>query len=377
MRVAFVISALTTGGAEMMLYKLVKALPRERIEPLVISLGGCGRPARLIEGVGVRVVGLGLDGRGGGGLLQAALSARRVLREFRPKLLCGWMPHGNVAAWLLAKDLKVPLVWNIRQTLNLEGEKPLTRRVIRGAALLSRTPRRIVYVSQQAREQHRALGYHDENGRVLPNGFELDAFRHDDLQRARARKELGVNETTCVIGHLARYHPMKDQPGLIAAARRVVAEEPDVLFVLAGAGVNVGNPGLAAVVREAGVERYVRLMDETGSPEALLPAFDLFCLPSAWGEGFPNAVGEAMACKLPCIVTRVGASPDVVGDTGLVVDPGDPAALARAVLQLVRLGYVGRSELGARARARIAERFSLPNVAASYAELFEEAVCAD
>src|SRR5438477_131457 len=261
MRAAFVISALMTGGAEMMLYKLLKTLPRERVEPLVISLGRGGRPAELIERLKVSVIGL-----------------------------------------------------------------------------------------------------------------ELDDFQRDPAQRARLRAELGATEGTCVIGHLARYHPMKDQVGLIGAARRVVAEEQEVLLVMAGAGLDGMNTALAAAIRGCRLEQYVRRVGETTCPQALLFACGLFCLPPAWGEGFPNSVGEAMACELPCVVTRVGDGPDLVGPTGLVVDPGDREGLARALLQLVRLGHTGRARLGARARSRIAESFSLPDVATRYAGVFDEAV---
>jgi glycosyltransferase involved in cell wall biosynthesis len=373
MRVGFVVSGLTTGGAEIMLYKLLKSVSRERLEPLVISLGKCGRPAGLIEGLGVSVVGLGLDKRLGRSLLRAALTGYGALRRFTPDVLIGWMYHGNVAAWLFSRKLGVPLIWNIRQTLMLTHEKPMTQRVIRGGAYLSRTPKKIVYVSRHAREQHHAIGYWDENGLVLPNGFDLDAFRRDEGQRTGMRRELGINDQTCVIGHLARYHSMKDQVGLIGAARRVIAEEPSTVFVLAGGGLNCANVVLAAAMRECGVERQVRLLGETASPQALLSACDVFCLPSAWGEGFPNVVGEAMACELPCVVTRLGDAPDLVGKTGLVVEPGDREALAQAILHFIRLGHTGRAALGAQARVRIAEGFSLPQVAGRYVEVFEEA----
>jgi glycosyltransferase involved in cell wall biosynthesis len=376
MRAAFVVSGLLTGGAEMMLYKLLKTLPRGRVEPLVISLGRCGRPAELIKELGVSVIGLKLDGIAFPSVLQAALKGRSVLKEFQPHLVCGWMYHGNLAAWLFTRGLDVPLAWNIRQTLNLAGEKAATRGVIRTGAFLSRTPKRIVYVSRIAREQHRAIGYCADHDCVLPNGFDLDDFRRDAAQRARLRTEFGANEDTCVIGHLARYHPAKDQVGLIDAARRVVAEAQRVLFVFAGAGLDGVNTELATAIRECRLQQHVRLLGETACPQALLSACDLFCLPSAWGEGFPNAVGEAMACELPCVVTRVGEAPDVVGATGAVVEPGDREGLSQALLQLVRLGHSGRAQLGARARDRILERFSLPDVAARYADVFDEAVSA-
>jgi len=374
MRVGFIVSGLATGGAEMMLYKLLKSVAPGRLQPLVISLGNCGRPASLIQGLGITVLGLGLNDRAAGSLPRAGLHAYRTLKRFKPDLLSGWMYHGNVAAWLFARQLEVPLLWNIRQTLNLAEEKPMTRRVIRLGAYLSRRPKKLVYVSRHSREQHRALGYCDDHGVVLPNGFDLDVWRHDTAQGKRLRSELGIDDGTCVIGHLARYHPMKDQVGLIGAARRVAAEEPAVRFVLAGEGLSDSNVALAAAVRQCGLERHVTLLGETPAPQALLSACDLFCLPSAWGEGFPNAVGEAMACELPCVVTRVGDAPDLVDATGLVVEPGDREALAQALLQLMRSGRVARAALGAQARARIAAHFSLPEVAARYAEVFEAAL---
>lgn len=81
-----------------------------------------------------------------------------------------------------------------------------------------------------------------------------------------------------------------------------------------------------------------------------------------------------MACELPCVVTRVGDAPDIVGSTGMVVETGDREALAQAIVQLIRSGRAGRAALGAQARARIAERFSLPRVAGRYVEMFEEAL---
>jgi glycosyltransferase involved in cell wall biosynthesis len=376
MRLAVVVSGLMTGGAEMMLYKLLKTLSRERVDPLVISLGRCGRPASLIEGLGVKVIGLGLESGECFSLARAAVDGHAALGSFQPALISGWMYHGNLAAWMFARRLGVPLVWNIRQTLNLAHERPLTRRVVRLGVRLSRTPKRIIYVSHIAREQHRALGYWDQNGRVLPNGFELDVFRRDTEQRTRVRSELGATDATCVVGHLARYHPMKDQVGLIGAARRVVAEEPEVMFVLAGAGLSRSNTALAAAIRDCGLEQQVRLLGEVTVPQALLSACDVFCLSSALGEGFPNVVGEAMACELPCVVTRVADAPDLVDTTGLVVDPGDREALAQAILRLVRVGHSGRAHLGGQARARIAECFSLPKVADRYADVFDEAVSA-
>jgi glycosyltransferase involved in cell wall biosynthesis len=91
---------------------------------------------------------------------------------------------------------------------------------------------------------------------------------------------------------------------------------------------------------------------------------------SSIGEGFPNTIGEAMACEVPCVVTNVGDSAAIVGDTGRVVPPGNPGALAKAWEELIDLGAAGREELGRRARARIVENFSLAAVVHRYESLY-------
>jgi glycosyltransferase involved in cell wall biosynthesis len=104
----------------------------------------------------------------------------------------------------------------------------------------------------------------------------------------------------------------------------------------------------------------------------LLPAFDLFSLSSAFGEGFPNAVGEAMAAGVPCVATDVGDVRWVIGDTGQVVPPRSPALLASAWAEVLGLDAGTRRALGARARERIAREFSLDRIVAQYADTLTE-----
>src|SRR5262249_804014 len=99
MRAAFVVTGLLTGGAEMRLYKLLKALPRTSWEPMVFCLSQAGEPATLIRQLGVEVVELGLQAGTPWRLPRALTRGRKALRDFQPALVCGWMYHGNLAAW--------------------------------------------------------------------------------------------------------------------------------------------------------------------------------------------------------------------------------------------------------------------------------------
>jgi glycosyltransferase involved in cell wall biosynthesis len=113
----------------------------------------------------------------------------------------------------------------------------------------------------------------------------------------------------------------------------------------------------------------LRLTGRRHDLHAVYPAFDVSGT-SSLGEGFPNVVGEAMACGVPCVVTDVGDSRQIVGDTGLVVPPGDPAALAAAWEEVLRTPAAERRELGARARKRIEDNYSMKAIARRYEELY-------
>ena len=104
----------------------------------------------------------------------------------------------------------------------------------------------------------------------------------------------------------------------------------------------------------------------------LLAALDVFVSSSKYGEGFSNAIGEAMACSVPCVVTDVGDSAAIVGGTGLVVPPGDAGALAAAVRRVLAMSAEQRQELGRAARDRVRERFHLPVVVGRYEALYRE-----
>jgi glycosyltransferase involved in cell wall biosynthesis len=106
----------------------------------------------------------------------------------------------------------------------------------------------------------------------------------------------------------------------------------------------------------------------------LLRAFDIITLSSAFGEGFPNVLGEAMASGVPCVSTQVGEAPRIVGDTGMIVPPRDPVALRQAWQELAALGPQARAELGRRARRRIEEHYSIEAVVAEYERIYRETV---
>jgi glycosyltransferase involved in cell wall biosynthesis len=196
-------------------------------------------------------------------------------------------------------------------------------------------------------------------------------MRPDDAARSRVRAALGIDPSAIVIGMPARHHPMKDHAGFLAAAREVAAD-PDIVFVLMGSGCEPGNPELVRAIEAQGLLSRLRLFGERADMNAVYPALDIATLSSAFGEGFPNVLAEAMACGVPCVATDSGDSAEIVGEFGIIVPPKDPAALALGWRHMIALGPDGRRRLGLRGRAHIVENYALDRVVPRFEALYSE-----
>ena len=356
-----------------MLHSLLSGTDREGFEPLVVSLGEGGSMGERIKALGVPVRDLGMKP----GFFPTPDGVRRLAalsRGFRPDVVQGWMYHGNLAATVAAASClprRVPVAWGMHHSLNdLGAEKRSTATAIRFGAWLSAVPRRIVYVSGVSADQHEAFGYRSDRRMVIPNGFDCDKLKPDLGAYAGVRTDLGLAEGTPLVGSFARYHPMKDHANFLAAAGLLTRRNPETHFLLAGRDVDASNNDLAARASALGLKGRVHLLGERNDVPRLAAALDVASSSSAYGEAFPIVIGEAMACGVPCVVTDVGDSAWLVGDTGRVVPPRDPAALADAWWDVLRMGREARTVLGERARGRVKQNFSLPEVVRRYEKLY-------
>ncbi len=370
-KVFHIITGLDTGGAEAMLFKLLKATNAE-VEAQVLSLMEGGANARRIETLGVPVGFLGMA-RGSIPGPEAIGRLRQVMREFRPDLVQGWMYHGNLAAWLAVRMCapRPRLFWNLRQTLyDIRLESRQTRWLIRLGARLSPTADKIIYNSEVSARQHELAGYTAGKRVVIPNGFDIGIMEAQTDARQSVRKEFGFAPDALLVGQVARYHPMKGHLRMLLAAASVWQKNPRARFLLVGLGVTRNNLALADQIRALGLDEKVILAGERADIARLMAAMDILVSASEWGEGFPNVVGEAMACGTPCVVTDVGDSAWVVGECGRIVPPRDTDALSKTIVALL-LDDGLRKELGYKARQRIQDLFSIEKVSKSYLDLYQ------
>lgn len=371
--ILFVTTTLGTGGAERMMLKILQRLDRRLFEPTVVSLLDEGTVGRQIEQMGIPVICLRMDRLHR--IVAAPISLARLIRHRRFDLIQGWMYHGNLLAWAgraLAFS-KAPLSFGIRQSLyGLGRERFNTRWVIRGNALVSRRVQGCIFNSRFSLRTHRDFGFDADNMLVIPNGFDLETFAPRPLRGAALRAELKLGPGP-VVGMVARFHPVKGHRDFLQAASIVHRRMPQAKFVLAGPGVHPANPELSAWIHETGLLDAVILLGERDDIPDLNSVFDVACL-SSLAEAFPNAIGESMACGVPCVVTDVGDCAEIVGTTGRVARAGDPASLAAAMLELLGAGRPERESLGRAARLRIMGDFNIAHVGRQYESYFS-ALC--
>lgn len=368
-KVLFIITGLDTGGAEMMLFKLLTGLNLHHFEPLVVSLSDKGVIATRMEQLGIPVDAVGL--KKDVGLFRGALRLGSIIRQFRPDVIQTWMYHADLFGGVVARlTSQAPVAWNIRHSdLDLEGTPRRTRMIARACAILSWViPKQIVCCSHASSRSHVGMGYSGNKMLVIPNGFDTDGFRPDTAARIDVRRTLKIPEGAPLIGMVARFHPYKDHPNFMRAAALVQAELPNAHFVLCGADFTSRNTQLGSLIREVGTHKVHLLGIRTDVPR-VLASLDLAVL-SSYTEGFPNVVGEAMSCGVPCVVTDVGDSRQIVADTGQVVPARNPEALAEACLKVLRMSAAERIALGERARARVLSEYSLGAVVGRYEALY-------
>jgi glycosyltransferase involved in cell wall biosynthesis len=369
LRVTHLITDLDTGGAEIMLLRLLQADRRRNLVQNVVSLTTVGAIGQRIGQTGAEVHALGVNPSRPSPAAIVKLAG--LVRRLQPDILQTWLYHADFAGTLVAPLARVPrLVWNIRcAALDRRDLRVSQRLLMKTLANLSARPDLVICNSQAGVAAHQQLGYRPRGWMVIANGLDTGEFRPRAGARSRLRAQLGLPETARVIGLLARYHPMKDHESFLQAAAIVCARRPDAHFVAAGRGI-ASHPVLTAAVDRLGLRGRVSLLDEQ-APVDFLSALDV-AVNSSYSEGFPNVVAEAMACGVPCVVTDVGDAAHIVGDAGVVTPPRDPEKLAAGVLQLLACDACEWERLRTAARSRIVERFSLAEVTARYERVYAD-----
>ena len=376
-QVMHVITSLDVGGAETVLARLVAGDRAGSVSHRVVSLkpGGALRTGMEAEGIPVRDLGIGSGLSAFGGLARLV----GAIKATRPDVVHSWLYHADLLATLAlalsGRRTATRLVWGIRcSDMEMRRYARSSRSILKLLPLLSPRADLVLCNSEAGRVVHERLGYRPPRWQVIPNGLDVDSFQPRSEERAAIRAELGLGDDDFVVGMCARVDPKKDHTTFVRAATLFTATAPEARFILIGAGTDEPGSALDRAIAASEIgDRFVRL-GRRPDVDRLYPVLDAATLSSAFGEGFPNVLAEAMACGVPCVATDVGDSAAIVGDTGLMVRPGDAQALAAGWDTLRREGPDGRARRGAAARERVASRYALATMIEAYRTLYGELV---
>jgi glycosyltransferase involved in cell wall biosynthesis len=369
--ILYLVTSTNVGGTERSLLEICRRLDRSRYHPVVVSLKKEGPVAPMIRDLDIEVMSLGM--RENAGIFSPVEFAAGLLRL--PRLLGGrsfdllhsFLFRANIFGRLAARRCGIArTVSSYRGTL--EEPKPWMLSLDR--ATLGRADALCTLSESLAAEVRERLRAPPERIAVIPNGIDAAAAEKAVADCApHARQRLGLSPADLVLASVGRLHAEKGLPFLLEAFRTFLHEHPRAVLLLAGDGPE--GESLRKQAEALRIAGSVRFLGTLLSPWELLAAADIFVLASVY-EGMPNALLEAMAASLPVVATAVGAVPEMVedGSEGLVVSPGDPAALTAALERLAWSADL-RKEMGARGRRKAGQAYSVDKATGKLENLYE------
>ena len=358
MTVSFLITSLLAGGAERQLTELACALARHGHAVYVNTFySGEVFRQKLIE-AGVQVHCLHRAGRFD--FFRVFLRLRRAIRAQSPQVIYSFMHTANIFSAVLKFSLiRACFVWGIRSSTIVRSRVTwLSCAMQQIAASLSGMADQIIFNSQAGLTFHcEYFRYPKEKSHVVPNGIDTIYFAPTSMKRDP--------NGPMIFGLVSRLHPLKDIECFLDAVRDVLKDlsvsKRSFSFKIIGDGPDPYRRTLKKKATQLGLDPYLDWVGHLSNINQTYPQLDCF-VSSSLTEGFSNSIAEAMASEVPCIVTAVGDSALIVGQTGWVVPPGDPKALATAMKACINLSQVERDHRAVQARERIQTAFNLEQI---------------
>ena len=366
MKIVHIITGLGDGGAEHALFKICKYDLSNK--HTVISLKGPGKYFLLLKKIGIKVYCLNLKFFS----IHKLIFLIQLLRSLRPHLVQTWLVHADFIGSVAARLAGIKnILWNIRYSNIEKGKAKLTTiLIIKVLSLLSYSiPKIIITVSKKAEKIYKIAGYNKKIFKFVPNGYDLSILKVNKSQKIKFKKKVKVKKHIPLIGNVARYDPQKDHFNLLTALSLIKSKNISFFCVLVGSNVNKKNTDLVSEINRLKLDNSVKLLGQNDNISKVMNGLDLHVLSSSYGEGFPNVVAESMACGTPCVVTDVGDSALIVGQTGWVVPPKNSIKLAKAIEKaLNEKDTIKWNYRCNKARLRIKEKFSISKMIRLYNE---------
>ncbi len=363
-----VLPGLRAGGVERILQEIVTC-GDPRFHHRILSLSDIGSVGREIADAGVEV-----DAVNATSLAAGLLSLPRFIsRAGRPDIIHGWIYHGTAAAILLrlvSRRSRVVVGFHATDLKTLKV-RTSTRIAIHVARWLDRYADKVVYCSSSAARAHAEFGFTHPESVVISNGVDPRRFEPADRPKMEIRQDIGVPDAELPqIIVAARWAPQKDHATVLRALAILEQRGAPFQAVFCGAGIREDNRDLAALIRAAGLRRPPLIRGEISDMVPWLQASDILLLGSSDSEALPMVILEAMAVGVVSVATDVGDTPTALGDSGFIVPPGQPEAMADALARALALPQEEVERRAAASRSRIIEDYSSKRMLLEYNQMY-------
>ncbi|MDQ6761113.1 MAG: glycosyltransferase [Bacteroidota bacterium] len=354
--IIFAIRSLSIGGAERQFIELVKGINKRKFNVLVCSMSTGILDTEIS---GIESINLKCFNKKGRYDIRSYYKYIQTIKKFKPHIIYSFLSDLNLISFICSKisSSKSKLVWGIRGSIpdqNLYGA--FAKMIFNFQKFISSEIDLIIFNSYVAEKKHRLAGFHPKCSAVIQNGIDSKRFFNNHFLRENFRLKYGLKSTDIAIGITSRIDPIKGYVEFCTAAANLLKKYPNVAFFSIGYGDNDIQKKCEHILSGSNQTRFYWLGKHL-KPEYFMPGWDIYCSASLPGEGFPNAIAEAMLCELAPVVTDSGDSKMIVSEVGLVANCGDAADLESKLEEMIRNHHL--KDIGLKSRERILKFFSI------------------
>lgn len=372
MKIVFLIRSLNYGGAERQLITLASGLKKMGHEVIVVVFYRGGELEEDLKEMNVKFY--CLDKLGRWDIFPFIKRLIQLLKLEKPDILHSYLDVPNLLSVMFKPFFpdNTKIIWGVRASnTDLDHYDWLTRLTFHMNCCFSRFADLIIVNSNAGHAYHLAHGYSGDKMIIVQNGINTAKFFPSYEARLQLRAEWGISEKEILIGLVARLDPMKDHLNFLKASTILLRERKDIRIICIGDGPMDYRQKLYGLSIKLKLEKRLLWVEGRKDMNAVYNAIDIICSSSSWGEGFPNVIGEAMACGVPCVATDAGDSAFIVSAKGIVVPPQNPQALANGLMQMLQNFKKNQYTLRKQVRFRITSQFSHESLVLKTAATFK------
>lgn len=365
-KVTHIITGLGKGGAETMLYQVIKFRTDQSLEYRVISLGGSSFYEDMIRELGTSVEIYPIKKKPFSSIYHIIDSVKGS------DVLCCWMMHANLVGFLVAKFADVKhVIWCVRHSNT--GGKFLKARTVWIDSLCARLSRKVdivTYNGNRSRNEYEKIGFCKDKGIVLDNGCDCEEYAPNFEARRILLKELRIIADKKIVLSVTKNEPIKDIPTFIHAFAIFHKKYPKTVAVMCGNRIEE-NEQLLGLCQEVRLKPHedIFFLGLRHDVPILLAACDIYVLHSA-GEAFPNTLLQAMSASCLCIATNVGDTRRIMGNDRFIITPQAPEELAMKMEEITAMSNEEQEIVKTQNRRRVQEYFDIRDIVRKYEELY-------